>query len=136
MNVLINVSNNPIIIVGQNPGRQRGGVTEKVCWQNNQSADLLCEAIKGRDNIILTNVCQYRDMTLGNLKKGVEDLERLIKEVKPRKVISLGTIASIKVLGILLDNPSFRVISLHHPSYVVRFNNDRTEWINKLIGEL
>lgn len=134
-NRLINVGENPIIIVGQNPGRQRGGVIDPTCWKNNRSADLLLEAIDGVDNIILTNICQYRDMTKDRIQEGVDDLKTLIDEVKPSKIIFIGELAYQKGINLCFKYyvPSK---SFYHPSYINRFGKDREEYKRNLRKEL
>lgn len=141
--VFIDVTKNPTIIIGQNPGNQRKGTFNGKCWHGNRSADLLRSVIDGSENIVLTNACQYREMTDKQAEDGQYDLSVLINELQPFKIICLGNY-SFNVVKHLMQNgfikckngTSMSVYRLDHPSYIIRFNKDKPEWEEKLKGVL
>lgn len=116
-----------------NPGRQRGGNEEPICWQNNRSADLINKIIGERENIILTNACQYREMTELTMSLGIEDLTNLIIKYKPVKVICLGVYADtvVKSIGYQMARIKFA-----HPSFILRFAKDVDLYTKQLREEL
>lgn len=114
--------NHPVLIVGQNPGRQRIGQQTGIVWEGNRSADLLKWVIGTKTNIYLTNVCNYREMTPKNVEEGLYDLKVLIDDLQPKKIICLGGYAYLKVKKLGFDIP---IQKLPHPSFITRFNKDR-----------
>lgn len=124
----IHVKGFPTIIVGQNPGHFKDGSTTGIAWEKNRSAKLLEEIIEYRQNLILTNICNYPDMTDEHLDEGGEELMLLIEKARPTKVIALGVLAQA-----FLDAQQLncRLYKLPHPSYILRFNKNKEEYINE-----
>lgn len=134
---IIGKIDHPTLIIGQSPGNQRKNTFDGVCWHGNKSADLLNEAIDGYSNIILTNICQYREINETNLLEGMNDIIRLIITFKPKTVLCLGNYAwenaeKIRTNGGEIYQRYAKFDKLDHPSYIVRFNKDRQQWINNL----
>lgn len=125
------VGKNPVFIVGQNPGKQRIGSDIGVAWEGNRSSDLLKWVIAGQDNLYLTNVCNYRDMTSDNVNECIYDLIDDINDMKPRKIICLGNYANQKVITLWANNHipnDIKIVKLPHPSFIARFNKDREKY--------
>lgn len=133
--ISIDVKENPVFIVGINPGRQRKSQQTYRVWEGNRSGDLVMEAIDGYDNLFLTNVCNYQDAELNEEKyeEGLEDLLKNIIELKPKRIICLGAMPH---LAVRILSPPCEVVKLMHPSFIVRFNKDRKAYIKKLRGYL
>jgi len=135
---LLNVAEHPTLIVGQNPGHNRDGTHTGTVWEKNRSARLLHEAIDGRDNIILTNICNYTEITPERLSEGMFDISKLIRKYKPENIICLGEYAFRHIEAMCAGRMirpsgySIAIYKLHHPSYIARFNKDKDEWINKV----
>lgn len=135
--VFIRVNKNPVIIVGQNPGNQRKGTYNGECWNGNKSADLLNLTIEGQKNVVLTNICQYKNMNSEYLREGIDDFNCLINELKPKRVIVLGNF-SMRVIDSASKRKevktSFTVgfYKKQHPSYIVRFGKDKQKWMEEL----
>lgn len=128
----IDVTGNPIIIVGMCPGRVRNSVEKRIAWHGNRSADLLESAIKGVKNIILTNITNT--FTTGALTKdmirtGLDDLSQLFIKHDPKLVIFVGAFAQKHGSSILHGT---RSASINHPSFVLRFSKDQTWWKKKM----
>jgi uracil-DNA glycosylase len=130
--VWVNVADNPVIIVGQNPGRQRFSKQDFTVWSGNRSGDLLTGCLTNCDNYVLTNVCNYQDMTEQNISDGLKDLQVMISVLSPRKIICLGNFAYDYVKSMTL----VPVIKLEHPSYIARFNKDKADYKRRLCGEV
>lgn len=116
---------NPVFIVGQNPGRQRKGQESHIVWEGNRSSDFLTWCIEGLDNIYLTNVCNYQQMTDDLIKQGAVELRAKIDYLAPKRIITLGEFASFHVAEI---DPDVPISHFFHPSFIVRFNKDREEY--------
>jgi uracil-DNA glycosylase len=131
LDVEIKVKKNPIIIVGQNPGRQRKDSKSIVgyCWNGNRSADLLLEAIEGQKNLILTNLCQYREMNEDNLFECYVDLQEKCDTLEPSKIICLGDIAFEEVETL---NTTAKIYHFEHPSRIVRFQMDKEDYKKRI----
>lgn len=127
---LIGDGNGPVtILVGQNPGRQRKSQQTYVVWEGNRSSDLLLEAISGAQNLYLTNVCNYQQMTDGKILEGLEHIRELVEDLEPRRVICFGQFAYSNVMSLGMN---VEVVKLPHPSWIVRFNKDRNLWSETL----
>jgi len=123
---------NPVFIVGLGPGLQRKGEKTHLAWEGNRSADLVQEAIKGLDNIYLTNVMNYYvkgEITAEIISKGVDKLRRDINKLKPSKIICMGDFA---FNHIRIINPPGEVIKFKHPSYLIRFQKPKDPYIKEL----
>ena len=130
----IKVSNKPIIVVGMNPGRTRISKHSPYVWDGDTpTSNLLRKIVKPYTNIVLTNVCNYQDMSTKNVDEGMNDLAKMFKDIKPRKVICLGAYAHLAVR--VLD-PKCEIRKFLHPSYVVRFKKDKEEYTSKIRKEL
>lgn len=130
----IEVEERPVIFVGQNPGKTRKGKYSKHVWDGDtRTSNLLREAVDGYTNIVLTNVCNYQDMSDEHLEEGLEDLRKMIEDLEPKLIVCLGGFSRRYVLSL---KPECRVVSLQHPSYVVRFNRNRQEYINNIRSQL
>lgn len=121
---------NQVMIVGQNPGRQRMKEKTGIVWEGNQSADLIIEAIRGlEDDVYLTNVVNYQEMDSKRIREGIFHLKRKINRLKPRKIIALGAFSHVAVMSIGSEVPVRKML---HPSFVVRFKKDKQEYIKEL----
>lgn len=135
---LIGVGEHPTLIVGQNPGHNRDGTHTGKVWEKNRSARLLHESLDGRENIILTNICNYTEINQDRLIEGYNDISNLVYRYKPTRIICLGTYAYDHITAMCtarLIKPhgfSIAIYKLNHPSYIARFNKDKDEWINKV----
>lgn len=120
----------PVLIVGQNPGRQRKGEQTEVVWEGNRSSDLLLDVLKDQQNIYFTNVCNYQEMTPERISEGQYDLKVLIEQLEPRLIICLGAFAHLGVVALNTDVPVRKFL---HPSFIARFNKDRNEYKRKIL---
>lgn len=132
----IGLIENPIIIVGEKPGRTRDNSTYSL--QGNKTGDFIDEAIGNKTNIILTNIVnhfyhgKFDDQYVG---EGVLDLMNLIETYTPRKIITLGEHAKKWTLSIV--DIKCPIISMSHPSWINRFQSKyRHEYIKFLANEL
>ena len=118
----IDIKFHPIFIVGQNPGK-RGFNDSPYAWDGaTRTSNFVRECIQGHHNLYLSNVCNYKDLTIPHVEEGVEDLKRDIKRYMPRKIICLGAFAFDYVSKIVNPESGIKVYRLAHPSYVLRFN--------------
>lgn len=131
----ISIFRRPVIVVGQNPGRQRKGQETGVVWEGNRSADFLMDVIERYElsNLYLTNICNYQDMTTDRLLEGVLDFIDTCVKLQPRKVVALGKIA-YDTLSV--GKPPLPVQYVPHPSFILRFNKDRQAYTRQLIDAL
>lgn len=135
---LLEVKDNPILIVGEKPGRTRDNSTYSL--QGNRTGDFVNEAIGTRTNLILTNVVNVlyngtfrHDIHVGD---GLVELIALIEKFKPRKIICLGAVARDYVKSIKDLNGTV-VWEMPHPSYINRFlSSERSMYIKELSNEL
>lgn len=130
---LIDVTERPVIIVGEKPGKTR--VPCQYALVGNRTGDFVAEAIEGLPNIILTNVVNilYEGNFNGlGLREGLTDLHELINTYKPRKIICLGSVAKKYVKA-----PAGCMVSyMPHPSYINRFkSSERSHYIKHLRHE-
>lgn len=140
----IEVDKYPIMFVGMNPGKTRKGKYSSHVWDGDTlTSNLLREAVEPYTNIVLTNVCNYQEVSEEKLNEGMNDLLQLVLRLKPRKIICLGDFAYKHVEELRMNGGEMyqryaerHVIKLPHPSYVVRFNKNRQEYINKIRKEL
>lgn len=138
----IEVEERPTIFVGMNPGKTRKGKYSPYVWDGDtKTSNLLREAVEGYTNIVLTNVCNYQNVTISREMEGINDLIRLMRDLEPKKVICLGDYAYKTVTKLYIDLmlPDFGILNIkkfHHPSYIVRFQKDREEYINNIRKEL
>ncbi len=131
----IRVSSKPIMIIGVKPGKQRMGERTYKVWEGNRSGDFINNIVKDLKNILLTNVCNYKDPTPPKRTLGIYELISDIKINKPRKIICLGKHPFNIVKQYKLDE-KFKTVKLLHPSYVLRFNKDVKNYRKKLIYHL
>lgn len=132
------IVHHPVLIIGQNPGRQRKGEETNIVWEGNRSSDFLMYCLLDYSNIYLTNVCNYQEITRETLNEGIYDLKILIEYLQPTHIICLGKFAEkyfnlIAAKGLSLEKPA----SVHyfaHPSYVLRFNKDVEEYKDKIVN--
>lgn len=125
----VGVTENPVLIVGQNPGRQRQGQQTGIVWEGNRSSDLLRWVLAGQSNYILTNVCNYREITPERVLEGLEDIMQLIRIHRPRIIICLGGYAHVAMTNLdEVDYFEIQVRKLPHPSFIARFNKDREKY--------
>lgn len=122
-----------VLIVGQNPGRQRRNERTQVVWEGNRSADLVNWILDGQRNVYLTNVCNYQKMTPERIEEGVHDLSVLIITLQPSVIVCLGAFAHLAVAQLEMSYP---VRKLLHPSYIVRFNKDREEYKRRFLSAM
>jgi len=125
---LINVGKNPTFIVGQNPGNRRRSSDpdlEGVCWNGNRSADFIHECIEGIDNIVLTNICQYKDMNDETMYEGCIDMQQKLDKLKPSSIICLGNISYEEMQTMHTDA---KIYKIDHPSYALRFQQDKVKY--------
>lgn len=129
----IGVIKNPVFVVGQCPGKiYRKALVKnkdkKIVFYGNRTGDLVEEMIVGVDNLFLTNVLNYYvkgKITADQVKLGLQELKNDVKRLQPRKIVCLGKFAALHVHSFDFNVP---VIELRHPSYVIRFNEDRVKY--------
>lgn len=128
------VEERPIIVVGQNPGKTRKGKYSPYVWDGDTpTSNLLRNVVKPYTNLVLTNICNYQVMTKEHVTEGIEDLRKMIDELEPKKIICLGSYAHLAVASLSLDVP---IVKVMHPSYIIRFNKNREEYVKKIRKEL
>lgn len=130
----IRVSKRPILVVGQNPGRQRKGGETKIVWEGNRSGDFIDELTKDLNNLYLTNVCNHLVLSNENVSVGVDHLRLIAMVLQPSKVVCLGEFAHRYVKQLMGE--LYPIVKLEHPSYVLRFNRDVEGYKKKLLKEL
>jgi uracil-DNA glycosylase len=125
----------PVMIVGLCPGRQRKKDQNFLVFHGNRTGDLVEEIIKDQDNIILTNTSNWikQDQHKLSAHEGAKDLIDIVSRFKPRKIICLGTYAFNFVNDRGFTVP---IVHLPHPSWVLRFNKDKNNYIKKFKHEL
>lgn len=137
----IDVTERPIIIVGEKMGKQRLG-QNRYALEGNGTGDFVHEAIGDRQNIILTNIVNYFypgdfKHTGPEIAEGISDLIHLIEEHQPSKIICLGNIAAMYTRSIRIIPSDCVVVEMRHPSWVNRFKSkERHEYIKLLTYEL
>src|SRR5574343_483225 len=133
----IEVTENPIIIIGMCPGKQRSNFKTGVVFEGNRTGDLVLKIIEGRKNIILTNIFNYEKEYKCKeiIRDGLLDIVYLIREHYPKKVIILGQFAKDHAMYIMKYYKIHHVF-LKHPSYIIRFNKDLKKYITKFKKEL
>lgn len=130
----IEVEERPTVFVGQNPGKTRKGKYSEYVWDGDtRTSSLLREAVDGYTNVVLTNVCNYQVMSDEHLQEGLIDLQKMIEDLEPKKIVCLGGFARRHVLSL---KPECKVVSISHPSYIVRFNRDKEQYINNIRSQL
>ena len=98
-NKLINIIQNPIFIIGINPGKQRKMEQTNIVWEGNKSSDLLLNIIQNINNLFLTNLYNYQNKNISlYINKGLQELNNNIQKYKPFKIICLGNIVSNYIL--------------------------------------
>lgn len=124
-----------VIIVGQNPGNQYKKRTHSdYCWVNNKSANFLQDCLTDVNNIVLTNVCQYKTFNKHTLEEGLYDLQVMADYLQPSKIICLGEIAYKHVSKMYIDlrlPPTIGILGvkkIEHPSFILRFNKDQQKY--------
>lgn len=133
----IEVTERPVIIVGERPGRQRPKDSNQECFHGNRTGDFVESVIDGMKNIILTNTQQ--EYYSGSLRltgtehvNGITALTALIRKVNPKRVICLGKYAHESVMNIVHFRQDCEVTSLPHPSWTLRFNKDKKVYYEAL----
>jgi uracil-DNA glycosylase len=124
------VDKNPILIIGQNPGRQRLNEQTFNVWEGNRSSDFLKKCLRSEINYILTNVCNYQLITDERIQEGINDIVSLVDLYKPCKIICLGNFSYQHVKKVL--NNDIEITKFNHPSYIVRFNKNKETYERKL----
>ena len=125
---------NPIFIVGINPGKQRREFKTKIVWEGNKSGDYINNLIKSIPNLYLTNICNFSKLNNKNIYKGLLKLTYDILYYSPIKIVCLGNIPTYCCSKInILD---IKIVSLKHPSYILRFNKNKRQYEQKLLREL
>ena len=136
---------NPIFFVGVAPGRQRKKEQTRKAWEGNKSSDLMNDATKHCKNAVYTNISnEYiptRKISIDDdaIIAGSKKLASLILHYKPHKILLFSTftarafkkhVQSNAQLSTHIENTA--IIELQHPSYVLRFNKDKTAWIKEV----
>ncbi len=135
----INKINNkePIMIVGICPGKQRKNKQNQLVFSGNRTGDFIEKILKNGTNIYLTNIFNYlidKKITLEIVQNGLEELRDDILTLKPYRIIALGNFA----YNYCKEITNISIIKLYHPSYILRFNKNKMEYIkkfNKLLNE-
>lgn len=131
---LVLLTDRPVFIVGQCPGRQRKNDTVDYVFHGNRTGDFIEEIIDEIDSpqrIFLTNVTNYQiDIkTERHLKfyieKGLAELIGHAEHFKPRRIIALGDFAYNKIIDLTSLSYFIPVRKLQHPSFILRFNKSR-----------
>lgn len=135
----INITKNPIFIIGQCPGNQRKADSNKQVFHANRTGDFIEKIIKNKKNIYLTNLFNYLidgDITDEIIKKGLSELIKDIKKYKPRKLIVLGNIAFNAINKSTSAYTTLPITSMRHPSFILRFNKDKRWYKTRLLKEI
>jgi len=130
---------NPIFIVGMCPGKQRKQDANFEVFHGNRTGDLIEKVIQSKSNIFLTNVINQRvdgKITLEVVEEGRREFINDVAELDPCKIICLGKFAYHHATLWLSSVPKIEIVHVQHPSYVLRFNKDVENYINKLISLL
>lgn len=129
------VKESPIFIVGMAPGHIRKSVTCHQAWIGNRSADLMQAAIKGYTNLYLTNITNHYTsdvMTESMIESGIVKLTEDIMKYKPVKIIAVGIFAKKHLYRLVKNKKYFgTIINVKHPSFILRFKHDRSNWIRQ-----
>lgn len=136
----IEIEDSPVFICGMCPGRQRKNDQNREVFHGNRTGDLVEQVIKGKKNIFLTNVFNYRidgKITKDIIRIGVLELRNELLKQKPYKVIALGNFAYEHVLELIKDTGlHLNIVKLQHPSYILRFNKPKDLYIKQFLEEL
>lgn len=133
----INAQHGCIMIVGEKPGRQLKGKKMMICWQGSRSSALVEDAVKGMENLYLTNVVLQQKLTKDAVMSGTRKLARDIARLEPRRIIFLG-LFSLKHGRRAMEKAQHecRIAYLQHPSYVLRWGKNggrqAAEWVEDL----
>lgn len=128
------VSDNPVFIVGEKPGRQRLGEETMTVWESNRSGDFMDSVLDESVNVFVTNICNYQEWNIDHRLEGIADLIADYKKLKPRKIIALGCISYDICNHLFLGG--CKIVMLTHPSFVLRFNRDIDGYKEKLLKEI
>lgn len=118
-------------IVGFGPGKQRRNEQSGIVWEGNKSGDIMQEIIKGKKDLFLTNaqnVWTDGEITDEMWEKGFRSLQANVNLKKPKKILAFGGVAA-KMCHRLKLPEKCEIVEFVHPSYIVRFNKDRDEYI-------
>lgn len=120
-----------VFLVGMCPGRQRISARNFLALQGNKTGDLVSEAIQGIPNIYLTNIFNVltKNPTKEMIARGLFKLKEDIADLEPVKIVLLGRWTEEQFLKLELDKP---YIALEHPSFILRFNKDKAEYLMRL----
>lgn len=129
----VGMKKDPIFIIGQNIGHEGDGSHTGTVWEKNKSALLVNEIIGDRENLFLTNICNYTVVTPDRLREGIEDIKTAMLIYGCKKVICLGSIA---YQNLIMFDTKARIVHFAHPSFIIRFNKDRDKYIRTMRGEL
>jgi len=129
---------NPVFVVGLAPGRQRYHSRTLQVWEGNRSGDFVKETLADAKNVYFTNLCNYyltadlnEKVDVKYFEEGFEDLKKAVEKYQPRKIVCLGQPVSEFAMKHFKN-----VVSLPHPSYILRFNKDVTAFKRKLRREV
>jgi hypothetical protein len=134
----VNITKNPVFIVGEIPGRptkENHLQKQYNVWTGNKGASLILRATNGKNNIYLTNVCNYYTEDMNDLiwLDGIGELLHDIEKYKPSKIICLGQLS----YETMMASNQHNLIKFDHPSYIIRFKNkNKQSYINKIRKEL
>ena len=126
--VEIEITQNPVFIVGQCPGKQTKKRKTLKVWEGNRSGDLMQKIIKDFKNLYLTNAFNYYvkgKVTPEIIDTGESELVDAITTHKPKVIICFGDFAYKKVI----DLTPIKAIKLVHPGYILRFNMDQSNYL-------
>lgn len=120
----IEITKNPIFIVGMYPGRQKP--LTKIVWQGNRSGNFLYDLMPNFSNVFITNITNYSidgyEVTQDMIDDGMKELQADIDKHQPKKIICLGKFTSKHVRELKLD-PNIVIVDMNHPAYLLRFND-------------
>jgi uracil-DNA glycosylase len=138
----IKIGNPKVFIVGMSPNTQRKTQKTRKVWEGNRSGDLMQKAIQGLTDLYLTNISNVystEELTPEMIASGLDNLANDIIKYEPVKILLFGEFAQKKFKKFFKTREEINnaeVISLLHPSYIVRFNKDQKRWIDDVRSKI
>lgn len=123
-----------IVVVGEMPHRRASSTTSPFTLGRTGAFMQEVLILNNINNVVLTNaILEYATRpTDADLAKGVESLTDIISTFKPERVICLGSLS--RTIMEEVGRPfNFSIHHLPHPSWVLRFNRNVSQYREELI---
>lgn len=127
---LIKIGLSPLLIVGDRPTKQRDEDQNYVPFHGTRVGDMIEEAVKDYENVILTYAINYtstretKKMLDDRYYEGKEDLEHLINRYKPFRILCLGRQAMDLINDLILFDENVFIYCLPSPDEIFRTRKD------------